>query len=212
MTSLRLVLLVTIAAAGPAATSSASPGGGGPGPGGGAPSPGGGGPGDRASPGWITVDRVIAVVNHDALMASDVDRRVATFREGLEAEADPDERERLRAQIRGQVLEALIDEQVVLQQATRAGVTASDDEIDRTIATLMQQNQLDEAAFTATLEANGYTMARYREELGRQLRHIKMIQLVVAPQVPAGDEEALGAATRAWVAELRAASHIEVRR
>src|SRR5688572_12360635 len=83
-----------------------------------------------AGPGWTPVDRVIAVVDREVILDSEVERRIRELQPRLDAIKDPAERGRQRAQLHTQVVRSLVDEQLVISACARAGIQVSDPEVD----------------------------------------------------------------------------------
>lgn len=82
---------------------------------------------------------IAAVVNEEAITASDLEGRLAL---GLLASGLPNTQE-ARATLRPQVLRTLIDERLRLQEATRLEIEPSEEAIQEGVATIARQNGLD---------------------------------------------------------------------
>jgi peptidyl-prolyl cis-trans isomerase SurA len=138
---------------------------------------------------WTAVDSVVAVVNQDVVLKSDLDRRMAAFKSSLDAVKDAAERSRRRIELGKQVLGSLIDERLLAQEAARVGIGAPDPEVDRAVADVKQQNKLDDAGLTKALADQGLTMAQYREELRGQIIGVKVANAILRPRVQIGEPE-----------------------
>jgi len=141
------------------------------------------------SSGWTAVDSVVAVVNQDVVLKSELDRRAGTFRQSLEAIKDVAERSRRRVELQQQLVRSLVDERVFLQAAAGLGLTATSQEVDRAIAEVKAQNRVDDAALAAEIAKNGYTMAEYRQDIQRQILAAKVAGLVIRPRIRIGETE-----------------------
>lgn len=146
-----------------------------------------GGParGQKKQPGWVEVDRVVAVVNQDVILASEVARRVAPLSPGP-GKPPPAGAER-------QVLEQMIDELLLTQEATRARIEVPDSDVEGAIQEIKKQNQLDDAALLKALAAQGYTMELYREDLRQQILRLRAVNQLIRPRVLVRDDEVLAA-------------------
>lgn len=136
-------------------------------------------------PGWVEVDRVVAVVNQDVILASEVARRVAPLRPGP-GKPPPAGAER-------QILEQMIDETLLAQEAARARITVPDADVEGAIQEIKRQNRLDDAGLARALADQGYTMELYREDLRQQILRLRAINLVIRPRVVVRDDELLAA-------------------
>lgn len=85
------------------------------------------------------VDKVAAVVNNGVVLESDVDGMMQSVKgsAGQSGQQLPDD-----ATLRHQILERLIMDQIVLQMGQKMGVTVSDEQLDRAIANIAQQNNM----------------------------------------------------------------------
>jgi parvulin-like peptidyl-prolyl isomerase len=146
-----------------------------------------GGParGQKKQPGWVEVDRVVAVVNQDVILASEVARRVAPLSPGP-GKPPPAGAER-------QVLEQMIDELLLTQEATRARIEVPDADVEGAIQEIKKQNQLDDAGLLKALAAQGYTMELYREDLRQQILRLRAVNQLIRPRVVVRDDEVLAA-------------------
>src|SRR5688572_20308223 len=86
-----------------------------------------------------TADYIAAVVNQELVTAVEVDQRIARIR----AEAQrTNQRVPPAETLRRHVLEALIDERVVIGHARESGVRVEDGELDRAVANIAAQHQI----------------------------------------------------------------------
>jgi len=132
-------------------------------------------------PGWLEIDHVIAIVNADVILDSEVARRAAPTSPGPGKPPPPGARK--------QALEALIDEALLSQEASRARISVSDEEVTAAIADIKKQNNLDDAGLAKALAAQGYTLELYREDIRQQLLRLRAINLLIRPRVVVHDEE-----------------------
>ncbi len=112
------------------------------------------------------LDRVVAVVDDDVVMASELQQRLDTITAQIQAQnvqAPPID------VLRRQVLEQLIIERLQLQMAARAGVTVSDAELDQSIARVMQNAGASPEQFRERLAADGVSMKTFRQQIRNEL-------------------------------------------
>nr|VFJ52076.1 MAG: peptidyl-prolyl cis-trans isomerase SurA [Candidatus Kentron sp. FM]VFJ65230.1 MAG: peptidyl-prolyl cis-trans isomerase SurA [Candidatus Kentron sp. FM]VFK06103.1 MAG: peptidyl-prolyl cis-trans isomerase SurA [Candidatus Kentron sp. FM] len=139
------------------------------------------------SPPPITeIDHIVAVVNDEVIVASELKNRIHTVlaesgRAAIDASAP--------AALKKQVLERLIIELLQIQVARRAGIQIGDEQLNRTIATIAQRNGLSLRQFREVLERDGYDFPAFR----RDIRHRLMIKEIqkrrVADRVQITDRE-----------------------
>lgn len=135
------------------------------------------------------VDRVVAVVNQDILLWSELEDAIRPILPQIEA---PTEEERLSqtAEIRARLLDRLVDEKIVEQAMARADVTVEDKEVEQAMADVARQNRIDLDSLEAELAKQGMGMTEYREELKTQIRQYKFMNLQIRSRVHV-DEQAL---------------------
>jgi peptidyl-prolyl cis-trans isomerase SurA len=139
-------------APGPALTPAPSP----------AAAPRSGGAADRT----VLVERVIAVVNDEALTQYDVDEQARTVLVQMKSQkVTPPARDVLEKQL----LERLITERVLMQNAKESGIRIDDTQVERTIARIAQENKLSPDAFRKAVEAEGLTFPQYRENVRNEI-------------------------------------------
>ncbi|MEI8267417.1 MAG: peptidylprolyl isomerase [Betaproteobacteria bacterium] len=111
-------------------------------------------------------DYIVAIVNQELVTAVEVARRVARAREEAQrsgASLPPE------GELRSQVVEALIEERVILTYAREGGGKVDDAELDRAVQTVAAQNQLSVPQLRERLAAEGIDLARFRANLRDQL-------------------------------------------
>ncbi|MEM7677704.1 MAG: peptidylprolyl isomerase [Myxococcota bacterium] len=120
-------------------------------------------PGDRE-----LVDRIVAVVNDDVVIASE-----------LNAQAGPGVGDGQRKAM----LEQLINERLMQQQIREAKININDDEVSRAIQDILRTNNISEAELQAAIDARNMSMSQYREDLKSQLIRLKLIDQKVRSRV-----------------------------
>ncbi|MGH8713505.1 MAG: peptidylprolyl isomerase [Casimicrobiaceae bacterium] len=121
-----------------------------------------------ASPpsGVVAVDRVVAIVNDEALTQYELDdaRRVVLQQLEQRKVAPPP-----RDVLDKQVLERLITQRALLQQAKEDGVRIDDTQVERAVQRIAQENKLSADEFRKTLERENIGYAKYREEIRNEM-------------------------------------------
>jgi peptidyl-prolyl cis-trans isomerase SurA len=118
------------------------------------------------------VDGVVALVNDEVVLASEVDEQLYLFLQ--QARVRPDSSE--LAQLRREILDRIIDEKVIVSEAKRQNVALQEAELTKNVDDAIadvKQRLGSEAAFRAELEREGITeedlRKRYREDATRQM-------------------------------------------
>lgn len=140
--------------------------------------PGGGGPGRpsadapaaiaaaRPSSAPSLVDRVVAVVNDEAITARELDARTRAIVARLRGQnvplPAPDELQR-------QVLERMIVDRAAQQAARDAGIRIDEAAVDRAIARIAQEQKLGVMQWRQRIEADGLSFASLRQEIAAEM-------------------------------------------
>lgn len=113
-----------------------------------------------------TADYIAAVVNQELVTAVEVNQRVARLKEEARRTNQrlPDDNE-----VRRQVLDALIEERVVVTHARDSGVRVDEPELDRAIASVAAQNQLTLPQLRERLKREGIDYAQFRANVRDQM-------------------------------------------
>ncbi len=134
----------------------------------------------------LEVDRVIAVVNDEAITAFELRARVTQTERQLRSQ---------RAQIPGrevlerQMLERMITDRVQLQFARETGLRVSDIELDAAIRRIAENNKLGLAEFRAALERDGLVWPKFREEIREEIVLSRLRDREVESRIVVSDGE-----------------------
>ena len=112
-----------------------------------------------------TLDKIIAVVDEDVVLQSELDQRLADVRAQAQVNNTPLPP---LTELRRQVLDALVLENLQMQMAKRVSIRFDDDTLNRVMANMAEQNNMTFDQFVATLEANGTYLAT-REQVRKEL-------------------------------------------
>lgn len=139
--------------------------------------------GAKPAPASDRLDGIAAVVNDDVVLQSDVEDQLYQFLAQSKAQPDPAMLDTLRRQ----VLEQLINEKLIVAEAKRTGLTASDAEINRQIDEALRQKKEalgGEATFQEQLRAENTTEAMVRERYRQQLHRDFLARRMVEKALP----------------------------
>ncbi|MEZ5569717.1 MAG: peptidylprolyl isomerase [Halioglobus sp.] len=122
------------------------------------------------------IDQVVAIVDDDVIMASELRERLAAITDNLTARGIemPPEEELIR-----ETLDRLILESIQLQKGTRVGVRISDEQLNAAVQRIAAQNRMSLDQFRQALEERGQSYNEMREQLRREM----IIQRVQAGNV-----------------------------
>ena len=144
---------------------------------------------DGKEAGRVLVDRVVAVINDEVILHSELMRRVVPLSADLANIKDPREQTRRQAKLKDQVLEDMVNEELIAQAATDSKLDVSSKEVEAALDDIKKQNKLDETQFAEALRLQGYSTSGYRRDVRRQLLRFRAVNTIVRPRVTISDEE-----------------------
>lgn len=133
-----------------------------------------------------TLDKVVAVVNDDVIMASELSLQTNLLASQIRQAGQEMPPENI---LQRQVLEKLIVESLQLQIAERAGVKVSNEQLDAAIAGIAAQNRLSNAAFLDELERQGIPLPVFRENVRRQIIIQQVQQALVIKRIEISEQD-----------------------
>ena len=129
------------------------------------------------------IDKVVAVVNDEVILLSEVQEQMALFQAAQQV-AIRDSAQ--AAQLQKQILDQLIEEKLIVDYATKEGVTIPDDQLTARVEEMIndiRQRLGSEEAFQAELKSQGLTLETLRERYRQDLRKQMMAQRIVDREI-----------------------------
>jgi len=132
------------------------------------------------------LDRIVAIVNEQAVMQSRLDERMAQVRSQISAQGQelPPE-----GRLREHLLEQIILEEIQLQMAADAGLSIDDTTLNRQVRQIAESNGMTLDQFADALEADGLSVAVVREEIRREMVLRELHQRQIGGRVNVSDRE-----------------------
>lgn len=110
----------------------------------------------------VELDRIIAQVNDDIVMESEMIRRMRKVNHELLDKGIPPPPLHI---LEKQVLERLIIHRLQIKEAERAGIVVEDQTLNRTLQKIAETNNLTLQQFRRLLERDGISFSQFREEI-----------------------------------------------
>ncbi|OZA52239.1 MAG: molecular chaperone SurA, partial [Methylophilales bacterium 39-45-7] len=107
----------------------------------------------------VKMDRIIAIVDQTVITELELESRIATVTAQLKKQGTELPPENV---LRKQILERLISDTLQLQFAAQSGVKVDDNQLDKTIQRIAEQNQMSVQEFTQALNAEGISINKFR--------------------------------------------------
>jgi len=142
--------------------------------------------GQGMSVGNGSLDRIVAVVEEDVILQSELDEAInAIVRQYASNPGQLPPKDVLARQ----VLDRLILMKLQVQRANDQGIRVSDQDVDQAAANVAQQNKMSLDQLRAAVEQDGYSYAAFRQQLSDQIIAQKLHESVVRDQVTVTDAE-----------------------
>ena len=132
------------------------------------------------------LDAIVALVDDDVVLRSELDLAMAGIEERIRATGDAMPPQHLLEQ---QVLERLIIRELQVQKALQTGIRVSDADIDQALVRLAQQNQITVQQMREVIETDGEDFAEFRQNIGEELLTERLRQRIVNGMPPVSDTE-----------------------
>lgn len=132
------------------------------------------------------IDGIVAVVEEDVILRSELDRAVSNIRLQF---ADRTDQLPPADVLEKQVLERLIVMRLQLQRAEQAGVRISDIELEQAISRIAQQNNLSLEQLRTQISKDGISYDEFRQQLREELTAQRLRQTLVQSRVAVSDTE-----------------------
>ncbi len=153
------------------------------------------------------IDRVVAVLDEEAIFLSEVETRARPFLAELPDGAPEAERAVMRQRVIRETLDRMIDDSLIRHAATRLHLTVSDEDVDQFIERIARERGATVDQLYAALEHEGITRAEYRGHMETEVRRLKVLQLRVRGRINVTESD-LQEAYRHFVRESAGAAAI----
>ncbi len=142
-------------------------------------------PAPAPSPG-TPLDRIVAVVDEDVVLQSELDRDVARVTTQF---ANSPQQLPPRDVLERQVLDRLINQKLQISRADSTGVKVSDAEVDQGLAQIAAQNKLDVGQLRSAIQSQGMDYDQFRKNVREQLVLQRLRQRIAQSRVQISDAE-----------------------
>jgi peptidyl-prolyl cis-trans isomerase SurA len=132
------------------------------------------------------LNRVVAIVDNDVVMQSQLDSRLREVQQTITQRGAALPPEHVLSQ---QVLERLIIENIQLQIGDRSGIRITDEELNQAIGTIAQRNGMSIEQFRAALAKDGLSYTDARDQVRREMIISRVRQRRVAERIQVTDQE-----------------------
>jgi peptidyl-prolyl cis-trans isomerase SurA len=135
----------------------------------------------------VMLDRVVAIVDNDVVMESELQARTASVLERLRATY----RDQLPPMdvLQTQILDQLIYERLQLEHGERYGITVSDAQLNSAVRNIMESNQMTEEQLVASLAEQGMTINDFRRQIHTEMTVNQVQQAIVNSRIRVTEQD-----------------------
>ncbi len=140
----------------------------------------------QAGPATTTIDGIVAVVDSDVILGSELAFAVANIKKQYAAQAGqlpPD------PILERQVLDRLILQRLQINRAKEIGIRVSDAELSQTVENIAKSNKMTVEQFQQRLEKEGLSYNEYRNNLRDELLQQRLRQSYIQSRVQVSENE-----------------------
>jgi len=142
---------------------------------------------------------VAAVVNGEEIRLSELDAAVARAQGRQEVAS---------SQLRYQLLNQLITQRIVIQEARKSGISVSEEEIETFATESRASSGIDEATFNRQVVSQYGSMRAFKDALERRLLVDKFLAVKVVP--PGADQPTAQSAIKRWLDDIAGRAAVRI--
>lgn len=113
------------------------------------------------------LDEIVAVVDDNVIMRSELDRAVDSIKKQIEASSNQVPPNDI---LNTQVLERLIVQEIQINRAEMAGIKVSDSEVDAALSNIASQNKITLTQMQEAVEQDGFKFSDFRRDMKRDMQ------------------------------------------
>lgn len=130
------------------------------------------------------VDGVAAIVNNNVILQSDIDEMLQNVKASTDPQNLPDDKA-----LRHQIIERLINENLILQQAAKLNIKISEDDITEAIKSIAQKNNMTINDLRGYLASVGMSYNSYRHKISKELLIEQARMNIIKQRIMISDRE-----------------------
>ncbi len=132
----------------------------------------------------IELDQIIAVVEDDIIMDSELNRRIQLIKQ-----QNKDQRLPPASALRQQVLDSMITESIQLQLADRAGIKVNETQLAEALKNIAAGNKMSLEQFRVAVAADGISFNDIREQVRNEIRTSQIQRFSVGERIQISDQD-----------------------
>ncbi|MFA7350429.1 MAG: peptidylprolyl isomerase [Methylotenera sp.] len=134
----------------------------------------------------VKLDRIVAIVDQTVITEQELESRIRTVTAQLAKQGTELPPENI---LRKQILERLISDTLQLQYAAQTGLKVDDNQLDKTIERIAEQNKMTPSEFAEALSADGISMRKFRADIRSEITIARLREREVESRVNVTESE-----------------------
>ena len=134
----------------------------------------------------VKLDRIVAIVDQTVVTEQELESRIATVTAQLKKQGTELPVENV---LRKQILERLITDTLQIQYAAQTGLKVDDNQLDKTIERIAEQNQMTLTEFSEALAKDGVSMRKFRSDIRNEITIARLREREVDGRVNVTESE-----------------------
>lgn len=135
------------------------------------------------------VDRIVAVVNDEVITLSELDSAVEPYLRNIPESEDEENRQKIIAETRSAILNKLINDILLRQEAKRLGLVVKEEDVAKTTKDMISSRNISMEDLEKALAKEGTSLEAYKKEIEEHLLKMKLIGVCVKSKISVTDEE-----------------------
>lgn len=135
------------------------------------------------------VDRIVAIVNGDVIILSELNAAFGTLQKRIEASSRETEKEKILAESRRMVLDRMIDNLLIDQESKKSGIVIKDEEVMETIKDILSRRNMSMDDLLRGLAREGASFDTYKKEVKEHLLKMRLLRREIKSRITVSDEE-----------------------
>ncbi len=134
----------------------------------------------------VKLDRIVAIVDQTVVTEQELESRIRTVTAQFKKQGTELPEENI---LRKQILERLISDTLQLQYAAQTGLKVDDNQLDKTIERIAEQNQMTLTEFAEALAKDGISMSKFRSDIRNEITIARLREREVDSRVNVSESE-----------------------
>lgn len=136
------------------------------------------------------VDRIVAVVNEDIILLTELNAAARPYIERIRAmNVSPEQENQMIFRVREDLIRQLVDQKLTDQEVERFQISVTEKEIDSAIERFKQAQRFTDERLRTELEREGLSMSEYRDRIKDQILRSKLVNRQVRSKIVITDAD-----------------------